>query len=206
MTKAEIQRQIDELEIKQKKLNLDFSDSDDHKLISNQISSMEDVTRKLYKSKITLEEKIRENRKDEIDLTNSDLQHLYSLLNKSSAGLDPKDYSDELQKMFKAFYDGTTSYKERQLFWVDDSEKFAIFRIKPHSTYIGGGSGSKHVESKWVLYKISENFNTRSMNQAWSVSENERDENCLWWKSGGRWNKDSERETMIAVINCKEKG
>lgn len=195
-TQKEIKILIEENEKKILSLNSDFSENQDWVSLKEEQKKVEDRLAEIKKEKFAIESKIRTERQSEIILAYSDRNYLHDLLTSKENGLNPTDFNEDLQIMFKSFYAGSDWGDKKVLQWVSDDGKFAIFKKKAFRAYINRGQ-STNSEAFWCLFTITNEF------KGYDGSVNSRLDNkskyCISVIEGGRWNKDKEETFMNAI-------
>jgi len=168
----------------------------EYQKIQEELDELSKKKAELENRKYQIQVEYRKNAQDDIKFANEELAYSRDLLRKIQDGLDPKEYNDELIKMFKAFYSGTTWSSHKKLQWVSDDGCYAIFKVDSHSAYTDRMSGSVSSEASWCLFVIDPDFNDRQLRPIHEL--------CIWQKEGGRWGEKRDMQIVKEVIENYE--
>lgn len=134
--------------------DLELSFADDQLYIQYQ-KQLNELNQKREKLRIELsrlrEEHLAKNR-DEINFLKEEISYLKNLVFHAD-GLEPKNYSYDIQTMFKRFKSGTTtSLSMKRLVWVSNDERYIVLKVKGH----GGGSypNNWYLPVSFYLYSV----------------------------------------------------
>ncbi|MEK6828579.1 MAG: hypothetical protein AABY15_00435 [Nanoarchaeota archaeon] len=169
----------------------------EHQQIKVELEAIEKKRAELQNKLYQIEIKYREDHKGDIDFAYEELRYSRELLRKAQAGLDPKDFNDELVKMYKSFYNGSTYSSEKKLQWVSDDGKYAIFKVNSHSAYVDRMTKVVSAEAEWHLFHIISEFDEKKCSYDMSDLR-------LWKKEGGRWGESRDMKTVQEVIHNYE--
>lgn len=200
MTKKEIKEQIALDEERLKEVEEGYKLIPEYRNIQDELDELNKKRAELEKRQVEIKIQYRTDSQDDMNFAREELKYSKELLRKAEMGLDPKDYSDELIEMFKAFYRGTTYHQFTKLQWVSDDGEYALFKVACHSAYIGRFSGSVNSGATWALFKIEGEFKSNSI----SSGLDESSELCIWSKEGGRWGDKRDMELVEEAIDNYE--
>lgn len=188
LIKADEQRLLDARE--------GYKDIPEYQKIQAELDELLKKKAELENRKYQIQVDYRKEAEDDIKFANEELAYSRELLRKIQDGLDIKEYNEELIKMFKAFYSGSTWGYRKKLQWVSDDGCYAIFKVEAHSAYTDRMSGSVSSPASWSLFVIDPDFNERSLEP--------RSELCIWQKEGGRWGDKRDMDIVQEVIENYE--
>lgn len=146
-TKKEIKILKEEQEQRLKDLKYGYLEQEDYKEVMKQVSE-------LNRRKKEIEEKYFSEVDESIKNCEEEIRYFDKIL-RDNGYLDPKNYSETVQKAFKNYHAGSTYMYHRQLVWVSENEKYALFKVPSHTGYVGRMSGSKSSPSEWLLVDVA---------------------------------------------------
>lgn len=178
MTQKEIKELIESDEQRLKETLNGYKYDQEYQEVCKELEQLQKKKARLEKRQIEIKLEYEKDHKEDIEFAHEELRYSRGLLRKARMGLDPSDYNDDLQKMFKAFHQGNSWEHRKRLHWVSDDGCYAIFKIESDTVYIDRGSGSRYSPARWYLFKIDDIDN--------DFIDGEHDL-CIWYKEGGRW-------------------
>jgi hypothetical protein len=195
-TQKELKQLIETGEKELQSLMSDFSENKEWSDLKQEQDSLEKRLLEIKSKRRSLEHVLYQEREDAIKLKRDDINYAYQMLRSKEMGLNPKDYNQDLQKMFKAFYAGSTWDQEKRLFWVSEDGKFAIFKKRAYQAYINRGQTS-YSEAFWCLFPITDKCKEYDGSSTTRLESNSN--LCIWKTEGGRWNKARMEEAENAI-------
>jgi hypothetical protein len=196
MTQKEIKELIKADEQRLLEAKEGYKDIPEYQKIQEELDELSRKKAELENRKYQIQVDYRKEAESDIDFAREELAYSKDLLRKLQYGLDVNEYNDELIKMFKAFYSGSTWGYRKKLQWVSDDGCYAIFKVEAHSAYTDRMSGSVSSPASWCLFLIDPDFSERSLEP--------RSELCLWHKEGGRWGDKRDMDIIEEVIENYE--
>ena len=196
MSQKEIKDVIAENEARYRELQDGYKNISEYRHLQEEIDDLNKKKTEAERRQAEIRLDYRDEVKDDINLAVEDLKYTRELLRKNKDGLDYREYNDDLIKMFKAFYSGSTYSYEKKLMWVSDNGEYAIFKIPSHSAYIDRMSGSVNSGAEWSLFRIDPDFDETRLEL--------RSELCIWHKEGGRWGAKRDMKIIEDVIKNYE--
>lgn len=196
MNQASIKKILQEQELNYKKISEGYKSDEEYSEVINELKSLRDKIAILENKKYLIQRNYAEENKEEIEFAKQEIKYSQQLLNDAKNGLDPKEYNESLERMFKAFYAGTTWSDKTLLQWVSEDGQYAIFKKIAHQAYLNRGE-SCHSEAIWCLFKISDEFSGYNGNSTTTLKQGS--EFCLFSIEGGRWNKERQKEVESVI-------
>jgi len=196
MTQKEIKELIKADEQRLLEAREGYRDIPEYQKIQEELDELSKKRAELENRKYQIQVDYRKSSEDDIKFANDELAYSKDLLRKLQYGLDINEHNDELIKMYKAFYSGSTWGYRKKLQWVSDDGCYAIFKIEAHSAYTDRMTGSVSSPASWCLFVIDPDFNDSRLEP--------RSELCLWHKEGGRWGDKRDMDIVEEVIENYE--
>ena len=143
-----------EKEAELRELELAYGSDELYKQYKEQLDELNEQREKLRIEMARMRrEHIAENR-DEINFLKGEVSYLKNLAFHSD-GLDPKNYSYDIQTLFKNFYAGTTTRSDlKRLVWVSPDERYVILKRKGYGG--GEGWGAFYMPVEFTLYSVED--------------------------------------------------
>lgn len=180
-TKKEIKILKEEQEKRLKDLKYGYLEQKDYKDIMRQISE-------INTKKKQIENKYFSEVNYSIKNCEEEIKYFDKLL-RDNGYLNSKDYSETLQKAFNIYQAGTTYSYHKQLVWVSEGGKYALFKVPSHTGYVGRMSGSKSSPSEWLLVDVAK-FAESKKEIFYSVGK----QGVLMSRDGGRYSSKMQKE------------
>ena len=189
MKKLELKALLKEQEERLQELENGYSKLEEYISIRKQIGELQDKGR-------AIERKWYDENQESARSCRAEIRE-YKELIAYKGQLNPKNYSEVIQKCYDTYFRGTTSYNWRQLVWVSEDQKYCLLKMPSHSEYTDRMSGVTSSPSEWVLVECDIFQNSRNV-LVYSTTPG-----VLMKKDGGRWSKRFEQE-LIEIINKHE--
>lgn len=199
-TQSELKKLIEDKDKELQEVLYGYKDSDEYKEIEDELSELRKKVSRLERRKTEISVEHKEKHQSEIELIKDDRVHLQGLLNKLKMGEDPKEHSEEIQRMFNSFCSGTDGSRYKKLQWVSDDGKYALFKRNSYSSYGGRMSGSGGVGAVWALVKVVEDNFKYELSYFRGVIDERNQHFVIWAAEGGRWNKKRQEEMELALF------
>lgn len=189
MKKLELKVLLKEQEERLQELEYGYTKLEEYIAIRKQIGELQDKGRAIERKWYDENQESARNCRAEI--------REYKELIDYKGHLNPKNYCQDVQDCYNAYFRGTTSYRWRQLVWVSDDQRYCVLKMPSHSEYTDRMSGVTSSPSEWVLVECSIFKNDRN------VLVYHNTPGVLLKRDGGRWSKRFEQE-LIEIINKHE--
>lgn len=176
-TKKELKALFKEREKDLKYLNEGYKDDEKYKSLLDKISEFNKELRDIRADWWQEHKEARDACSNELNAIKKAITY--------KGELDPRDYSEAVQRAYNTFYHGLTTYRNRKLIWVSKDQKFCVLKMPSTTDYVDRMTGSRSSPSEWFLVYV-ENFEG-----GWLKG----DKGVIFHQDGGRWSK--KFETLI---------
>lgn len=178
---------VKENETRLRDLELSFSKDQLYIQYQKQFDELNQKREKLRTEMSRLREEHLAKNRDEINFLKEEISYLKNLVFHAD-GLEPKNYSYDIQTMFKKFNSGTTtSPNMKRLVWVSDDERYIVLKIKGH----GGGAypNNWYLPVSFYLYSVEDVSLNRLQTALGSILSFE----------GRRWSRHMLKQFQVAI-------
>lgn len=140
----------------------------------------------LNKQISSVKTKWEQTHKMDLNTCNNDLKYYEELLKQKY--LDVNDYNENVKKSFSLYHNGSTWGYHKEVIWVSEDEKYALFTIPSHTEYVDRFTGSSSSPSEWLLVN-TELFHQSHRGGIHSINS----KGVIYKQDRGRWSSKFEK-------------